>query len=75
MCNLRGGALKLTTSGRWAHIVCAMAIPEVLFEDVKAREPINIEKISPARLKLVRVGKLLVFKNMINRTQIDSACL
>lgn len=54
MCNLRGGALKRTTSGRWAHIVCAMAIPEVLFEDVKARDSINIENISPARLKLVR---------------------
>ncbi|XP_022101943.1 lysine-specific demethylase 4A-like isoform X2 [Acanthaster planci] len=52
LCNLRGGALKRTTNGRWAHIVCAMAIPEVIFENVRAREPINIDKIAPARLKL-----------------------
>ena len=54
LCNLRGGALKHTTNGRWAHIVCAMAIPEVLFEDVMERDSINIENISSARLKLVR---------------------
>ncbi|XP_038075138.1 lysine-specific demethylase 4A-like isoform X2 [Patiria miniata] len=75
LCNLRGGALKQTTNGRWAHIVCAMAIPEVTFEDVQAREPINIDKISPARLKLPRdyplkdicVGQTVIAKHKNSR--------
>ncbi|XP_071953991.1 lysine-specific demethylase 4A-like [Antedon mediterranea] len=53
LCNLRGGALKLTTKeGTWAHIVCAMAIPDVTFVDIHKRQPININSISPARFKL-----------------------
>lgn len=53
LCNLRGGALKPTTTQEWAHIVCAMAITEVSFENVKLRGPINVTNLSPARLKLV----------------------
>lgn len=53
LCNLRGGALKPTTTGHWAHIVCAMSITEVSFQDIKLRSPIDVTNISPARLKLV----------------------
>ncbi|XP_035828803.1 uncharacterized protein LOC101863626 isoform X2 [Aplysia californica] len=52
VCCLRGGALKPTTDGRWAHIVCALAIGEAFFKNVRARAPINIAKITAERFKL-----------------------
>ncbi|XP_054764398.2 lysine-specific demethylase 4A-like isoform X1 [Lytechinus pictus] len=52
LCNLRGGALRHTTTGKWAHIMCAMAIPEVRFVNVEERSPIDCSNISEARLKL-----------------------
>ncbi|XP_077980829.1 lysine-specific demethylase 4C-like [Glandiceps talaboti] len=52
LCCLRGGALKPTTDGRWAHMVCAIAIPDVAFEHIGLREPVNVTKIRQARLKL-----------------------
>ncbi|XP_052775093.1 uncharacterized protein LOC128213442 isoform X2 [Mya arenaria] len=53
LCSLRGGALKPTLDGQWAHVVCALTIKEVKFEDVKSREPIDTSQISPARKRLV----------------------
>lgn len=50
---LRGGALKPTTDGQWAHIVCALTIPEVMFEDILQRGPVNVGKVPSARKKLV----------------------
>lgn len=53
LCNRKGGALKPTSDGRWAHIVCALCIPEVVFEHVTAREPVNVaNNISENRLGL-----------------------
>ncbi|KAG1364351.1 Histone-lysine N-methyltransferase TRX1 [Cocos nucifera] len=36
-----GGAIKPTTDGRWAHLTCAMWIPETCLLDVKRMEPID----------------------------------
>ncbi|KAK2162027.1 hypothetical protein LSH36_106g06036 [Paralvinella palmiformis] len=52
LCTLRGGALKPTCMGHWAHIVCALTIPEVTFEDAVRREPIKLSDISLARKRL-----------------------
>lgn len=52
LCLLRGGALKPTTDGNWAHVVCALAIPEVSFVDVRSRNPINVSKLTTSRQKL-----------------------
>lgn len=54
LCTLRGGALKPTLKpGQWAHVVCALVIKEVKFENIQKREPINTSKIPFARMKLV----------------------
>ncbi|KAH7331283.1 hypothetical protein KP509_20G024500 [Ceratopteris richardii] len=41
LCPVQGGAMKKTTDGRWAHLTCAMWIPETCFCDVKHMEPID----------------------------------
>ncbi|NXD28010.1 KDM4C demethylase, partial [Spelaeornis formosus] len=52
LCNLRGGALKQTTDQKWAHVICAIAIPEVRFGNVTERTPIDTSRIPLQRLKL-----------------------
>uniref|UniRef100_A0A8D2QPX5 [histone H3]-trimethyl-L-lysine(9) demethylase n=1 Tax=Zosterops lateralis melanops TaxID=1220523 RepID=A0A8D2QPX5_ZOSLA len=52
LCNLRGGALKQTTDKKWAHVICAIAIPEVRFGNVTERTPIDTSRIPLQRLKL-----------------------
>ncbi|XP_010018645.1 PREDICTED: lysine-specific demethylase 4C-like, partial [Nestor notabilis] len=52
LCNLRGGALKQTTDKKWAHVICAVAIPEVRFGNVTERTPIDTSRIPLQRLKL-----------------------
>ena len=52
---LRGGALKPTSSGKWAHLVCAVSIPEVLLEDPGQKEPVLTSNIPRSRRKLVGI--------------------
>ncbi|XP_038660191.1 lysine-specific demethylase 4C-like isoform X2 [Scyliorhinus canicula] len=52
LCNLRGGALKQTTDKRWAHVMCAVAVPEVRFVNVVDRSPVDVTRIPLQRLKL-----------------------
>ncbi|KAF7686706.1 lysine-specific demethylase 4C isoform X1 [Silurus meridionalis] len=52
LCNLRGGALKRTTDNRWAHVICAVGLPEVKFIDVVKRSPIDISAVPAQRYKL-----------------------
>lgn len=53
LCLLRGGALKPTDGGRWAHLVCAVTIPDVHLGDLSNKEPVVTENITRARRKLV----------------------
>ncbi|KAJ8416440.1 hypothetical protein AAFF_G00357280 [Aldrovandia affinis] len=52
LCNLRGGALKQTTDNKWAHVMCAVALPEVKFSRETERNPIDISRIPQQRYKL-----------------------
>ncbi|GJV85781.1 protein Jade-1 [Tanacetum coccineum] len=49
LCPVKGGALKPTNDGRWAHIVCALYVPEVFFEDPDGREGIDCSKVLEKR--------------------------
>ena len=53
LCLLRGGALKPTDGGRWAHLTCAMAIPEVNLGNTQRKQPVMTEGITRATRKLV----------------------
>ncbi|XP_032069074.1 lysine-specific demethylase 4C [Thamnophis elegans] len=69
LCNLRGGALKQTTDKKWAHVMCAIAIPEVRFGNVTERTPIDTTRIPLQRLKL----KCIFCRQRIKK--ISGACI
>ncbi|XP_056265341.1 lysine-specific demethylase 4C isoform X3 [Pseudoliparis swirei] len=52
LCNLRGGALKKTQSAKWAHVMCAVVLPEARFSDEAKRGPIDTSRIPMQRYKL-----------------------
>ncbi|XP_063931583.1 peregrin-like [Zophobas morio] len=52
LCPNKGGAFKQTTKGAWAHVACALWIPEAHFANDIVVEPINIDEIPKARFKL-----------------------
>uniref|UniRef100_A0A7N0RBQ5 Protein Jade-1 n=1 Tax=Kalanchoe fedtschenkoi TaxID=63787 RepID=A0A7N0RBQ5_KALFE len=51
LCPSSGGALKPTNDGGWAHIVCAVYVPEVFFVDSEGRDGIDVSKICGKRWK------------------------
>ncbi|XP_062199062.1 histone-lysine N-methyltransferase TRX1-like isoform X2 [Phragmites australis] len=54
LCPVTGGAMKPTTDGRWAHLACAIWIPETCLQDVKRMEPIDgLSRINKDRWKLL----------------------
>uniref|UniRef100_A0A1E1XB81 PHD finger protein rhinoceros n=1 Tax=Amblyomma aureolatum TaxID=187763 RepID=A0A1E1XB81_9ACAR len=54
LCPARGGAMKSTRSGqKWAHVSCALWVPEVSIGCVEKMEPITkISQIPPSRWAL-----------------------
>ncbi|OVA05105.1 PWWP domain [Macleaya cordata] len=54
LCPVIGGAMKPTTDGRWAHLACAIWIPETCLSDIKRMEPIDgLNRINKDRWKLL----------------------
>ncbi|XP_064410795.1 protein AF-10 isoform X4 [Latimeria chalumnae] len=45
LCPHKDGALKRTDNGGWAHVVCALYIPEVQFANVSTMEPIVFQSV------------------------------
>jgi NuA3 HAT complex component NTO1 len=49
LCPGRGGAMKRTTDGAWAHIECAVLVPEVFFQDADGRDAIDCSLVPSRR--------------------------
>ncbi|GFQ73768.1 protein AF-10 [Trichonephila clavata] len=49
LCPSKDGALKRTDGGGWAHVVCALYIPEVRFGNVTTMEPIILQLVPQER--------------------------
>ncbi|KAJ7981905.1 histone-lysine N-methyltransferase ATX1 [Quillaja saponaria] len=49
LCPIKEGAMKTTMEGHWAHIVCALLVPEVFFTDPEGREGIDCSKVPKRR--------------------------
>ncbi|KAF7285019.1 hypothetical protein GWI33_012333 [Rhynchophorus ferrugineus] len=49
LCPSKYGALKRTDNQGWAHVVCALYIPEVRFGNVSTMEPIQLQLIPQER--------------------------
>ncbi|KAM9641318.1 lysine-specific demethylase 4C isoform 2-T3 [Trichechus inunguis] len=69
LCNLRGGALKQTQNNKWAHVMCAVAVPEVRFTNVPERTQIDVGRIPLQRLKL----KCMFCRHRIKK--VSGACI
>ncbi|KAK3562220.1 hypothetical protein QTP86_030899 [Hemibagrus guttatus] len=52
LCNLRGGALKMTTDNRWVHVICAIAVAEARFVNAMERGPVDVSAIPDTRKSL-----------------------
>ncbi|CAO2161342.1 unnamed protein product [Urochloa humidicola] len=49
LCPARGGAMKRTTEGQWAHISCALLVPEVFFRDPDGRDGVDCSRVPAHR--------------------------
>jgi len=59
LCPAAGGALKRTSTGKWAHVLCSLFTPETYFDNSATMETIlGIDKIAEERWKRVRWGNM-----------------
>lgn len=55
LCPIKEGALKRTDNQAWAHVICALYIPEVRFGNVTTMEPIILQLVPAERFSKVCV--------------------
>ncbi|KAM3876541.1 lysine-specific demethylase 4A [Diretmus argenteus] len=52
LCLLRGGALQKANNNKWVHVMCAVAVLEARFVNIKERSPVDLSGIPLQRFKL-----------------------
>lgn len=48
LCKKKGGAMKPTLCGKYAHVICALFTVKVVFKNVDSMEPIDVSKANRA---------------------------
>lgn len=68
LCPSKDGAIKKTDNSGWAHVVCALYIPEVRFGNVTTMEPILLQNIPPERFHkvLFKLFYIIILTSRIN---------
>ncbi|CAN8004346.1 unnamed protein product [Ixodes hexagonus] len=74
LCTLRGGALKRTADGRWAHLACALLVPEVHVDEGPTRSPVDVRRITPQRARL-RCWYCHKLRDRLGRPSETGACI
>ncbi|EEC10206.1 jumonji domain-containing protein, putative [Ixodes scapularis] len=74
LCTLRGGALKQTVEGRWAHLLCALLVPEVHVGEGPTRSPVDVRHITPQRARL-RCWYCHKLRDLLGRPSETGACI
>lgn len=64
LCPIKEGALKRTDNQAWAHVICALYIPEVRFGNVTTMEPIILQLVPAERFSKVSVLIILSIYTM-----------
>jgi len=49
LCPMKFGIMKRTTDSKWAHLACALWVPEVFFRDGKGKEAVDTFQVAPRR--------------------------
>ena len=49
LCVSKAGPTKPTTDGRWAHVLCALLVPEAFFNDPDGREGLDLSRVLERR--------------------------
>ncbi|XP_034564438.1 lysine-specific demethylase 4A-like isoform X4 [Notolabrus celidotus] len=52
LCSLRGGALQKANNNKWVHVLCAVAVLEARFVNIRERSPVDLSGIPLQRFKL-----------------------
>lgn len=53
LCPSSKGAMKSTTQNSWAHISCALLVPEVFFQCPEGRDRIDCSRVPPRRWDMI----------------------
>jgi hypothetical protein len=69
LCPKRGGVMKETMEGAWAHLSCALFVPEVFYRKAREREEIECDQVPSWRWKLPCI---FCRKNITNKD--DDGC-
>ena len=73
LCPNKDGALKRTDNGGWAHVVCALYIPEVRFGNVATMEPIILALVPQERFNKVCSQSCLAYSYIVLLRCVTSA--
>lgn len=71
LCPSKDGALKRTDNGGWAHVVCALYIPEVRFGNVATMEPIILALVPQERYNKVSKAAGAVCRPRFNPSSVS----
>jgi PHD-zinc-finger like domain/PHD-finger len=69
LCPITGGALKLTSDGRWAHVSCALWLPGCWIANLRTMSPIVVNPITSSFLRSQHLSNLSELELLLEKKQ------